>query len=214
MQFFLDTAKIDEIRKAMDWGILDGVTTNPSHIADTGRHFREVVHEIAELVPGPVSVEVVATEAEKMIEEAQSIAAMAPNIVVKIPTIKEGIRATSKLTPMGIKINHTLVFSAAQALLVAKVGATYVSPFVGRLDGIGQSGMDLVRQIRTIYCNYGFDTKIIVSAVRHPGHILEAALIGADVATSRLDVIEQLFDHPMTDIGLKRFLKDWERVPQ
>ena len=214
MQLFLDTAKVDEIRKALEWGILDGVTTNPTHIAETGRPFREVVEEICEIVDGPVSVEVVSTDAQGIVEEAQDIASMAPNIVVKVPTISEGVKATAQLSKLGIKTNHTLVFSAAQALLVAKVGATYVSPFVGRLDGIGHDGMELVSQIRQIYLNYGYQTKIIVAAVRHPLHILEAALMGADVVTSRLSIVEQLFEHPMTDIGLERFLKDWERVPQ
>jgi len=214
VKLFIDTAKVDEIRQALEWGILDGVTTNPTHIAETGRPFRDVVHEIIDMVDGPVSVEVVATDAEGIVREAQEISAMGPNVVVKVPTIPEGIKATAQLSAMGIRTNHTLVFSAVQALLVAKVGATYVSPFVGRLDGIGHSGMDLVRQIRTIYDNYGYKTEIIVAAVRHPAHVLEAALIGADVVTARFNVIEQLFQHPMTDIGLERFLKDWERVPQ
>ena len=214
MQLFLDTAKIDEIRKAMEWGILDGVTTNPTHIAETGRPFREVVREIVDFVPGPVSVEVVSTEAEAMIREGVDIAAMGKYVVVYIPSLHVGNQGTARLSKMGIKGNHTLVFSASQALLVAKVGATYVSPFVGRLDAIGHTGMELVEQIRTIYQNYGYSTKIIVAAVRHPGHVLEAALIGADVVTCRLNVLEQLFEHPLTDTGLKQFLKDWERVPQ
>lgn len=214
MELFLDTAKVEEICAALELGILDGVTTNPSHIADTGRRFREVVREICDIVSGPVSVEVVATDAQGMIREAEDIAAMADNIVVKIPTTREGVKATSHLARAGIRINHTLVFSAAQALLVAKVGAAYVSPFVGRLDGIGQDGMDIVSQIRTIYDNYDYRTKIIVAAVRHPGHILEAALMGADVVTARYSIIDQLFDHPMTDIGLEQFLKDWQKVPQ
>lgn len=214
MELFLDTAKIDEIRRALDWGILDGVTTNPTHIAATGRRFREVVEEICALVPGPVSLEVVGTTADQMVAEAQDLARIGPNVVVKIPTIEEGIKATTRLTQMGIKTNLTLVFSAAQALLAAKAGATYVSPFVGRLDGIGHSGSEVVEQIKTIYDNYGYDTKIIVAAVRHPMHILEAALIGAQVVTSRLDILEQLFYHPMTDAGLEQFLADWAKVPQ
>ncbi|NLT41312.1 MAG: fructose-6-phosphate aldolase [Anaerolineae bacterium] len=214
MELFLDTAKIDEIRRALDWGILDGVTTNPTHIAATGRRFREVVEEICALVPGPVSLEVVGTTADQMVAEAQDLARIGPNVVVKIPTIEEGIKATTRLTQMGIKTNLTLVFSAAQALLAAKAGATYVSPFVGRLDGIGHSGSEVVGQIKTIYDNYGYDTKIIVAAVRHPMHILEAALIGAQVVTSRLDILEQLFHHPMTDAGLEQFLADWAKVPQ
>lgn len=214
MELFLDTAKIDEIRRAMEWGILDGVTTNPTHIAATGRRFREVVEEICALVPGPVSLEVVGTTADEMVAEAQKLAKIGPNVVVKIPTIVEGIKAATQLAQMGIRTNLTLVFNAAQALLAAKAGATYVSPFVGRLDGIGHSGMEIVQQIQTIYGNYGYDTKIIVAAVRHPMHILEAALIGAQVVTSRLDVVEQLFHHPMTDVGLEQFLADWAKVPQ
>ncbi|NPV08820.1 MAG: fructose-6-phosphate aldolase [Anaerolineae bacterium] len=214
MELFLDTAKVEEIRRAKEWGILDGVTTNPSHIAATGRRFREVVEEICQLVDGPVSVEVVATEADGMVAEAQDIASIGPNVVVKIPTIEEGIKATWRLSRMGIRTNLTLVFNAAQALLAAKAGATYVSPFVGRLDGIGHSGMEIVRQIQTIYGHYGYGTKVIVAAVRHPMHILEAALAGAEVVTSRLDVVEQLFRHPMTDVGLEQFLADWARVPQ
>lgn len=214
MELFLDTAKIDEIRRALEWGILDGVTTNPTHVAATGRRFREVVEEICALVPGPVSLEVVGTTAEQMVAEAKELAAIGPNVVVKIPTIEEGIKATTRLTQMGIRTNLTLVFSAAQALLAAKAGATYVSPFVGRLDGIGHSGMEITQQIKTIYDNYGYETKIIVAAVRHPMHILEAALIGAQVVTASLAVVEQLFHHPMTDAGLAQFLADWSKVPK
>ncbi len=214
MELFLDTAKIDEIRRALEWGILDGVTTNPTHVAATGRRFREVVEEICALVPGAVSLEVVGTTAEQMVAEAKELAAIGPNVVVKIPTIQEGIKATTRLTQMGVRTNLTLVFSATQALLAAKAGATYVSPFVGRLDGIGHSGMEITQQIKTIYDNYGYETKIIVAAVRHPMHILEAALIGAQVVTASLAVVEQLFHHPMTDAGLEQFLADWSKVPQ
>ncbi len=214
MEIFLDTAKVDEIRRGLDLGVLDGVTTNPSHIASTGRRFREVVEEICGMVEGPVSVEVVSTDAEGMVREAEDIAGIAPNVVVKIPTIPEGIKATARLSGMGIKTNLTLVFNAAQALLAAKVGATYVSPFVGRLDGIGHSGMEVVEQIRRIYDNYDYPTKIIVAAVRHPMHILEGALAGAEVVTTRLEILEQCFQHPLTDLGLKQFLADWEKVPQ
>ncbi|RKY63713.1 MAG: fructose-6-phosphate aldolase, partial [Candidatus Latescibacterota bacterium] len=168
MKFFLDTAKVDEIRKAVEWGIVDGVTTNPTHIADTGRPFLEVVREICSIVDGPISVEVISTEAEGMVREARDLASIHPNIVVKIPLIEEGIKAIKKLSRMGIRTNATLNFSPAQALLAAKVGATYVSPFVGRLDAVGHIGMELVRQIKRIYDNYGFKTQIIVSAVRHP----------------------------------------------
>ncbi len=214
MELFLDTAKIDEIRRAMEWGILDGVTTNPTHIAATGRRFREVVEEICALVPGPVSLEVVGTTADEMVAEAKVLSAIGPNVVVKIPTIEEGVKATTRLTEMGIRTNLTLVFNAAQALLAAKAGATYVSPFVGRLDAIGHSGSEIVQQIKTIYDNYGYETKIIVAAVRHPMHVLEAALIGAQVVTASLAVVEQLFRHPMTDTGLAQFLSDWSKVPQ
>ncbi|MGI6208215.1 MAG: fructose-6-phosphate aldolase [Anaerolineae bacterium] len=214
MELFLDTAKVEEIRRAKEWGILDGVTTNPTHIAAAGRRYREVLDEICALVDGPVSIEVLATEADAMVEEAKEIASIGPNVVVKIPTIEEGIKATTRLTQMGIRTNLTLVFNAAQALLAAKAGATYVSPFVGRLDAIGHDGMEIVRQIKTIYGNYGYKTKIIVAAVRHPMHVLEGALIGADVVTARLDVVEQLFHHPMTDIGLEQFLADGAQVPR
>ena len=214
MKFFLDTAKVDEIRKAVEWGIVDGVTTNPTHIADTGRPFLEVVREICSIVDGPISVEVISTEAEGMVREARDLASIHPNIVVKIPLIEEGIKAIKKLSRMGIRTNATLNFSPAQALLAAKVGATYVSPFVGRLDAVGHIGMELVRQIKRIYDNYGFKTQIIVSAVRHPVHVLEAALAGADVVTMRYEIMKALFDHPLTDVGLEMFLEDWKRVPK
>ena len=214
MKFFLDTAKVDEIRKAVEWGIVDGVTTNPTHIADTGRPFLEVVREICSIVDGPISVEVISTEAEGMVREARDLASIHPNIVVKIPLIEEGIKAIKKLSRMGIRTNATLNFSPAQALLAAKVGATYVSPFVGRLDAVGHIGMELVRQIKRIYDNYGFKTQIIVSAVRHPVHVLEAALAGADVVTMRYEIMKALFDHPLTDVGLETFLEDWKRVPK
>jgi len=214
MKFFLDTAKVDEIRKAVEWGIVDGVTTNPTHIADTGRPFLEVVREICSIVDGPISVEVISTEAEGMVREARDLASIHPNIVVKIPLIEEGIKAIKELSRMGIRTNATLNFSPAQALLAAKVGATYVSPFVGRLDAVGHIGMELVRQIKRIYDNYGFKTQIIVSAVRHPVHVLEAALAGADVVTMRYEIMKALFDHPLTDVGLETFLEDWKRVPK
>ena len=214
MKFFLDTAKVDEIRKAVEWGIVDGVTTNPTHIADTGRPFLEVVREICSIVDGPISVEVISTEAEGMVREARDLASIHPNIVVKVPLIEEGIKAIKELSRMGIRTNATLNFSPAQALLAAKVGATYVSPFVGRLDAVGHIGMELVRQIKRIYDNYGFKTQIIVSAVRHPVHVLEAALAGADVVTMRYEIMKALFDHPLTDVGLEMFLEDWKRVPK
>ena len=214
MKFFIDTANIDEIKKANEMGLLDGVTTNPTHIADAGRAFLEVVDEICSIVDGPVSVEAVSTESAAMVKEAEDIASRHPNIVVKIPLIREGIKAIKKLSQMGIRTNATLNFSSAQALLAAKAGATYVSPFVGRLDAVGHTGMEVVRQIKTIFDNYDFPTQIIVAAVRHPLHVLEAALAGAHVTTMRYSVMEALFQHPLTDIGLERFLEDWKRVPK
>ena len=213
MKFFLDTANVEEIRKAVEWGIVDGVTTNPSHIAATGRPFLEVVREICSVVDGPISVEAVSTDSEGMVREARELASLHPNIVVKIPLIEEGIKAIKELSRM-VRTNATLNFSPAQALLAAKVGATYVSPFVGRLDAVGHIGMELVRQIKRIYDNYGFETQIIVSAVRHPVHVLEAALAGADVVTMRYEIMKALFDHPLTDVGLEMFLEDWKRVPK
>ncbi len=214
MKFFIDTASVDEIKQAMDWGILDGVTTNPTHISKEGRKFRELVEEICAICPGPVSAEVVATDAEGMVREARDINKIADNIVVKIPTIPEGVKAIKLLKEEGIKTNATLIFSAAQGLLVAKAGATYASPFVGRLDNAGQDGMEVAEQIKTIYDNYGFPTEIIVAAARGPHHVLYAALMGAHITTMRFEIMEQLFQHPMTDVGLERFLEDWKKVPQ
>lgn len=214
MEFFIDTAKVDEIKEAISWGVVDGVTTNPTKLAQAGRPFMEVVEEICHLTEGPVSVEAVSTEAGRMIEEARRLAALHENIVVKIPLIKEGIKAVKVLSAEGIKTNVTLNFSPTQALLAAKVGAAYVSPFVGRLDDISQHGMELPQQIRTIFDNYGFETKIIVSAARNPLHVLDAALMGADVTTMAFDIMESLFHHPLTDRGLEMFLDDWKKVPQ
>jgi transaldolase len=214
MQFFIDTAKVEEIREAKSWGILDGVTTNPSHVADTGRKFYDVLLEICSIVDGPISAEVTATDAPGMIREAREIVKLHKNIVIKMPVIREGIKAMSVVSKEGIKINATLNFSAMQALLAAKAGAEYISPFVGRLDGIGQDGMQLVREIKTIYANYGYKTKIIVAAVRHPMHVMWAALTGAEVCTMRFEIMKQLFEHPLTDIGLKKFLDDWAKVPK
>jgi len=214
MELFIDTAKVEEIKEAMSWGIVDGVTTNPTKLAQAGRPFMKVVEEICHMTPGPVSVEAVSTDAAKMIEEARRLASLHESIVVKIPLIKEGIKAVKVLSAEGIKTNVTLNFSATQALLAAKVGATYVSPFVGRLDDISHHGMDLAQQIRTIFDNYGFQTKIIVSAARHPLHVLEAALMGADVTTMAFEIMENLFQHPLTDRGLEMFLDDWKKVPQ
>lgn len=214
MEFFIDTAKVDEIKEAQSWGIIDGVTTNPTKLAQAGRPFLEVVEEICQMIDGPVSVEVVSTQTDQILEEARRLASIHENIVVKVPLIKEGIKAVKVLSDEGIKTNVTLNFSPSQALLAAKVGATYISPFVGRLDEISQNGMELAQQIKTIYDNYGFKTKIIVAAARNPVHVLEAALIGADVTTMTIDIMENLFKHPLTDIGLEMFLNDWQKVPK
>ncbi len=214
MKLFIDTALIDEIKEAWSWGILDGVTTNPTHVAASGKKFYDVIEEICAIVDGPISAEAVSLNAEGIIKEAQDLSKIHKNIVVKVPVIREGIKAVKTLTEMGIKTNMTLNFSASQALLAAKVGASYISPFVGRLDYINQVGMDLVRQIKQIYSNYGYETEIIVAAVRHPEHVLQSALIGADICTMRFDIMKMLYDHPMTDQGLEQFLKDWEKVPK
>jgi len=214
MKLFIDTAKIDEIREAYSWGIVDGVTTNPSHVSKTGRPAREVYEEICNAVDGPVSLEAVGLEADRIVAEGRELAKIADNVVVKVPIIREGLKAVKRLSAEGIKTNVTVMFSPLQALLAAKCGATYVSPFVGRLDAVGHVGMDLVHQIRTIYDNYDFSAEIIVAAVRHPTHVLEAALAGADVCTMFFDVMGQLLDHPLTDLVLEQFLDDWKKVPQ
>jgi transaldolase len=214
MQFFIDSADVGEIKKALSMGLCDGVTTNPSLVAKTGRKFSEVLKEITELVPGPVSAEVTATDYEGMLREARHYAKVADNVVVKVPLIVEGLRAVRTLSEEGIRTNVTLCFSPVQALLAAKAGATYVSPFVGRLDDISEDGMALIAQIVEIFHNYDFATKVLVASVRHPIHVLEAARIGADVATIPYNVIEQLAKHPLTDSGLKKFLADWEKVPK
>ncbi|NSW55420.1 MAG: fructose-6-phosphate aldolase [Armatimonadetes bacterium] len=214
MKFFLDTANVDEIRKGMDWGCVDGVTTNPSLVAKEGRNFEEVVKEIVSLVPGPVSAEVVSVTAPEMLEEARRLAAWAPNIVVKIPLIPEGIKAVKVLSAEGIHTNVTLCFSPNQAILAAKAGASYISPFVGRLDDAGNEGMKIVAEIKQIYENYGFETEIIVASVRSPMTVTEAALIGADIATVPFKVMEQMFKHPLTDRGLESFLADWKKFQE
>jgi transaldolase len=214
MKLFIDTAMIDEIKEAWSWGILDGVTTNPTHVAASGKKFHAVIEEICAIVDGPISAEAVSLDAEGIIKEAKEISKIHKNIVVKVPVIREGIKAVKQLTELGIKTNMTLNFNASQALLAAKVGANYISPFIGRLDYINQVGMDLVRQIKQIYYNYGYETEIIVAAVRHPEHVLQSALIGADICTMRFDIMKMLYDHPMTDLGLEQFLKDWEKVPK
>jgi transaldolase len=213
MQFFLDTGNVDEIRQALEWGILDGVTTNPTLIAKTGRPFMEVVKEILQLVDGPVSLETVSRDAKGMVKEGRKLAELGDNVVVKIPMTPEGIIAVQELESEGIPTNVTLVFSPTQALIAAKAGATFVSPFVGRLDDISSDGMKLIRDIKTIFDNYDFDTQIIVASVRHPMHVLEAALIGADICTMPFEVMKKLFQHPLTDKGIELFLKDWEKVP-
>lgn len=210
MQFFLDTANLDEIREVKELGLLDGVTTNPTLMSREGGDWREQAALICELVDGPVSLEVIGTTHEEMIKEAKDLVSFGENVVVKIPMIAEGLKALRELTERGVKTNVTLVFSAAQALLAAKLGATYVSPFVGRLDALSQSGMDSVEQMRTIFDNYGFATNILVASVRHPMHVIESGLVGADVITLPYSTIMQLMKHPLTDSGLASFLADWE----
>jgi transaldolase len=212
MKFFIDTANLNEIREANAMGILDGVTTNPSLIAKEGRPFKQTILEICNIVDGPVSVEVVAVEATGMLREAEEFATWHKNVVVKLPTTKEGLKACKTLTGKGIRTNLTLCFSPNQALMVAKAGATYVSPFVGRLDDISHVGMDLVRQIIQIYNNYGYKTQVLAASLRHPLHVVEAAVAGAHVATIPFKVLDQMIKHPLTDKGLDAFLKDWEKV--
>lgn len=214
MKFFIDTADVKEIREAHSLGILDGVTTNPSLIAKTGRAFRETIEEICSIVKGPVSAEVVSLDTEGMLKEARELAKIAENIVVKIPLIKNGLKAVKRLTDEGIKTNVTLCFSSNQALLAAKAGGTYVSPFVGRLDDRGHNGMELIEEIRMIYDNYGYQTEIIVASIRNPLHVRDAALMGADVSTIPFNVFDMLVQHPLTDEGVKKFLSDWEKVPK
>jgi transaldolase len=214
MQFFIDSADVGEIRKALALGLCDGVTTNPSLVAKTGRKFSEVLKEITSIVPGPVSAEVTALDHEGMMAEARRYAKVADNVVVKVPLVVEGLRAVRDLAAEGIRTNVTLCFSPVQALLAAKAGATYVSPFVGRLDDISEDGMALIAQILEIFHNYDFPTKVLVASVRHPIHVLEAARLGAHVVTLPYSVVEQLAKHPLTDIGLKKFLADWEKVPK
>ena len=212
MKFFIDTANIDEIKEAAAMGLLDGVTTNPSLVAKEGRDFKELLNEIVEVVDGPISAEVVSTDYDGMMKEAKELAAIHKNIVIKIPLIPEGIKAVKALSAEGIKTNVTLCFSASQALLAAKAGATYISPFVGRLDDISHSCMQLIEQIITIYDNYGYQTEVLVASIRHPLHLVEAAELGADVATIPFAVIKKLFNHPLTDSGLDKFLSDWKTL--
>jgi len=214
MKFFIDTADVKEIRAAHELGLVDGVTTNPSLIAKSGRKFKDVIKEIVSIVDGPISAEVVSLDAPGMIQEAGELVKIHKNIVVKVPMTPEGLKATKALSDKGVKINVTLIFTPMQALLAAKAGASYVSPFVGRLDDISQDGMGIIEEIRTIFDNYGFTAEIIVASVRNPVHVLNSALIGADIATIPYSVIMQLAKHPLTDAGIKKFLEDWESVPQ
>ncbi|MCS7171131.1 MAG: fructose-6-phosphate aldolase [Aquificaceae bacterium] len=213
MQFFLDTGHVEEIKQALEWGILDGVTTNPSLISKTGRPFLDVAKEILQLVDGPVSLETVSRDAEGMVKEGKMLAELGDNVVVKIPMTPEGMKAVQILESEGIPTNVTLVFSPTQALIAAKAGASFVSPFVGRVDDVSNDGMKLIREIKQIFDNYEIDTEIIVASVRHPMHVVEAALIGADICTMPFEVLKRLFQHPLTDKGIELFLKDWEKVP-
>ena len=214
MKLFIDTADVAQIREAHSWGIVDGVTTNPTHVSKTGRKPTEVYREICSIVEGPISLETISLTADEILAEGRQLAKIHRNAVIKVVNTKEGLKAVKEFTADGIKTNVTVTFSPLQALLAAKVGAGYISPFVGRLDAIGHVGMDLVRQIKTIYSHYGFQTEVIVAAVRHPLHVLEAALAGADICTMSFDVLKQLYDHPLTDLGIEMFLNDWKKVPK
>ena len=211
MKFFIDTASISEIKEANDLGVLDGVTTNPSLVAKEGKEFIPLLKEICAIVQGPISAEVVSTEFDGMMKEGRELAKIHENIVVKVPLIKDGLKAVKALKAEGIRTNVTLCFSANQALLAAKAGAYFISPFVGRLDDISQNGMELIGQIVTIYHNYGYDTQVLVASVRHPLHVIDAAMMGADICTMPFKVIDQLIKHPLTDIGIERFLSDWKK---
>lgn len=211
MKMFLDTANIEEIRKAVGWGVIDGVTTNPTLVSRENAIFEDRIVEICELVRGPVSAEAVSTEYKEMVKEARRLAQLSEHVVVKIPMTPDGIRAVRELKTLGIKTNMTLVFSPLQSILAAKAGATYVSPFIGRLDDIGHVGMELVEQIVQIYRNYNFETEVIVASIRHPEHVIEAAMVGADIITVPFAVLEKMFKHPLTDIGIVNFQKDWEK---
>lgn len=212
MKFFIDTANVDEIREVNSWGILDGVTTNPSLIAKEGRNFEEVVKEITDIVDGPISAEVISENCDGMVEEAYELSKINKNVVIKIPMTKEGLKAVSILSKKGIKTNVTLVFSSSQALMAAKAGATYVSPFLGRLDDISSNGIGLIEEISEIFDIYGYETEIIAASIRHPMHVVECALAGSDIATIPYKVFQQMLNHPLTSIGIERFMKDWESV--
>jgi transaldolase len=211
MKFFIDSANINEIKEAASLGVLDGVTTNPSLVAKEGRDFRTLLNEICAIVDGPISAEVVSTDFDGMMKEGRDLAKIHKNIVVKVPLIKEGLKAVKALKSEGIRTNVTLCFSPSQALMAAKAGAYFISPFIGRLDDISTSGMDLIKQIVTIYKNYNFQTEVLVASVRHPLHVVEAAMIGAHICTIPFKVIDQLIRHPLTDLGLERFLADWKK---
>jgi transaldolase len=212
MKFFIDTANVEEIRKGIAMGLVDGVTTNPSLLSKEKKDPDAVIKEILSVVDGPVSLEVIATDAKGMCEEARKLAALGPNAVIKIPMTEEGIKAVRTLSLEGIKTNVTLIFQPVQALIAAKAGATYVSPFIGRLDDISERGMGIIEEICLIFSNYGFETEVIVASIRNPVHVLEAALLGADIATIPFNVLKQLMNHPLTDIGIERFLKDWQSI--
>jgi transaldolase len=212
MKIFIDTANIDEIKTAVGWGVIDGVTTNPTLIAKEGRDFHDVVKEIIRIVDGPISLEVISLQSDKMVEEAMKMSEWSKNVVIKIPMTPEGLKAVKILSAKKIKTNVTLIFSVNQAILAAKAGATYVSPFIGRLDDIGHDGMQIVRDMVTIFHLYNFKSEVIVASVRHPQHVIEAAKIGAHVATIPFNVIEKMFSHPLTDAGLNKFISDWKTV--
>lgn len=212
MKIFIDTANINEIKEAAALGILDGVTTNPSLVSKEGKDFKKLLEEILAIVDGPISAEVISTNYDGILKEARELSKIHHNIVVKVPLIKEGLKAVKTLSTEGINTNVTLCFSASQAILAAKAGASYISPFIGRLDDISTNGMDLIEQIVQIYRNYNFNTEVLVASIRHPMHFVEAALIGADVATLPFNVIDKLFNHPLTDVGLEKFLSDWEKI--
>jgi transaldolase len=212
MKIFIDTANLDEIRELASWGVIDGVTTNPTLVAKSGRSFKEIVKEIFDIVDGPISLEALSIKAEDMIKESRNLAKIHKNVVVKIPMTPEGLKAVKVLNKEGIKTNVTLIFSANQALLAAKAGATYVSPFIGRLDDIGQDGMQLIEEIMDIFTNYDIKTEVIVASIRHPIHVIQAARLGAHIATVPPDVIRKMVGHSLTDIGVEKFLKDWEKV--
>ena len=214
MKFFIDTANVDAIRKAHERGMVDGVTTNPSLVAKEGRDFRTVIDEIASFVEGPISLEVVSEDAEGMLKEARELNSWIDNAAIKIPMTWEGLKAVKVCADEGIKTNVTLCFSPNQALLAAKAGASFVSPFIGRLDDVGQTGMEVVESIVQIYSNYGFETEVIVASIRHPIHVYEAAMIGADIATIPPAVLDKMVNHPLTDVGIQKFLEDWKKVPK